>query len=190
MESIEKKTAIYEDGTRYFLCGLEYCDDLHYAKGFCAAHYQQMRTTGEVKPKASQLSFPPCAGPECRNRAITKRGNPLCQGHINQLAPTHPGYVGYLRPLKYYMNEGMTENGRVCRDCYKEKPLTEFYDRNQWKVGRSKASKSVRCKECYKHDMRYYQGREDTRADGSDPLDYANNPDEQQRRLEKRKTRA
>jgi hypothetical protein len=189
MEAIEKKIVWFEDGRQGLLCGLDYCEDRHYAKGYCNGHYEQMRKFGETRPKMRTLPYPPCGFEGCRNRSITKTGRILCQGHINQITKSHPRYIGMLRPLKYYMREGMTDVTRTCKDCFTEKPLSEFYDRNQWKK-RDSVSKSVRCKDCYKLDIAYYQGVRTTKADGTDPLDYKGDPEVRQARLTKSKRKA
>lgn len=163
------------------LCGFESCPDAVYSRGVCKGHYHQHRHYGVIKElwHPWEVEYPPCSFEGCRNTSSTKTGRIYCQGHINMI------YAGKeLVPLSRYKNDGYTPDGRVCKNCGEEKPLDEFYSRNKHKDPASTA-KSTQCKACYKHDIRYYQGRVDKKSDGSDPMDYANDPDEQNRRLEK-----
>lgn len=171
-------------------CGLDYCDDKHYSFGYCHAHYEQYRRLGYVTPRTdwSKVEYPDCSFSGCKKKSTTKTGaRQLCAGHMNHVQPAHHAYRGEPAEFRYYKNEGYTENGRVCKDCMQEKPLDEFYNRNQWKGPDAPVSKSVRCKECYKKDVGYYQGSRTTKADGTDPLNYADNPAERERRILKRR---
>jgi hypothetical protein len=87
--------------------------------------------------------------------------------------------------LKWAINGGYTENGRVCKVCEEEKSLENFYDRNQWRTDGNHKAKSTKCKTCYKADIAYYQGLRITKADGTDPLDLATDLEERNRRLQK-----
>lgn len=179
MERIEPKLGELnpKTGKHAKFCGLDYCNLRHYANGYCVNHYQQYKRIGLVKPLIdfSKIEYGPCAFTGCRNKASTKIGNQLCQGHINHVQPSHQSFRGEPQELKYYMRDGMTENGRVCKVCNEEKPLDEFYDRNKHK-GLDKTTKSTQCKECYIKDVGYYQGKRATKADGTDPKGYNGNP--------------
>jgi hypothetical protein len=154
------------------LCHLDYCPERMYARGLCHWHYEQIRQGGELRPRISTLPDRPCAFAGCTKNAGSKTGTTIyCQGHQNHLVAGQE-----LKPLAYHINAGFTENGRVCKTCHTEKPLDEFYRRNQWKKEDAK-SKSTQCKECYKQDVEYYQGKVDQKADGSDPKGWKNNPD-------------
>jgi hypothetical protein len=163
-----------KNGQRYptKLCHLDYCDLKMYARGLCNWHYEQIRRGEELRPHLTPTSERPCAFAGCKNNAQSRTGKSIyCQGHANHLVAGQE-----LKPLVFYTNEGYTENGRVCKTCHTEKPLDEFYRRNQWANAESK-SKSTQCKECYKHDVNYYKGSVNEKADGSDPKGWKNNPD-------------
>lgn len=152
------------------LCGLEFCQQPMYALNICKGHYEQRRRRGEGAEFSPLFywwhlpeDFPPCSFPGCVNKSITKNGRILCQGHTN-----HTYLEKGLRPLNY-INQGYTENGRVCRACHEEKPLDEFYNRNTHKGSKSKSTK---CKDCYKRDVYYYKTKTGTKSDGSDPKGY------------------
>lgn len=175
MDRIEPRLTQDENGKTVKHCGLDYCTGRkYYAKGYCKNHYLQLRRLGFVRPfiDYSKIEYGPCGYPDCKNKSTTKTGRQLCAGHINHIQPSHHAYREEPTEFRYYMNEGYTENGRVCKDCKVEKPLDEYYNRNQWKGPDAKVSKSTRCKDCYKKNVAYYAGRRETKADGTDPLGY------------------
>lgn len=154
----------------------------------CKGHYDQMVAGREPTPLIHywELEYPPCSFPSCRNKSVRKvpvSSGFYCQGHLNHLQAGKE-----MVPLRWYYNDGITENGRICKDCGAEKPMDEYYDRNQWKTdskGNPGSSKATKCKECFKQDVAYYQGKRSTRADGSDPKGWQEDPESMlARRLE------
>jgi hypothetical protein len=191
MEPFEPRYVDLPDGGRIRLCGLAYCTQPLYARregkyAVCKGHYVQLVQGKEPAPLFHywELEHPPCSFPGCRNVSLRLTGDYIyCQGHTNQV------YAGKeLTPLRWYTNAGYTENGRVCKSCKEEKPIDEFYDRNQWRImadGKPGASKATQCKECFKVDVAYHQGKRSTKADGSDPRGWLTNPEAMlERRLE------
>jgi hypothetical protein len=149
------------------ICGLFECKNQVYARGICKTHYEQQREGKEFTPikRYNEVDYGPCAYEGCPNRSTTKYGRLFCQGHMNHI---NRGEVP--RDLLWQKKWGMTDSSRVCKNCREEKPLSEFYDRNQWKGGA--VSKSTQCKTCDKIDSRYYRYQEGRKADGSDPKGY------------------
>lgn len=140
---------------KHFVCTLDYCEEKHYAKGLCRRHWDQQKRGVPLSPRVnySELEYPMCNFEGCENRSVTKRGRSmLCAGHTNQ---TYRGLP--LKPLNYY-GRGFTENGRVCKTCKEEKPLSEFYDRNQWRDD-VKTGKSTQCRACYIAYVNNYKAR-------------------------------
>lgn len=151
-------------------CGLAHCERKHYGRGLCGYHYQRLFDGKLMEPEIDWSGpKPDCNFEGCTRASVTHspRTRRLCWGHISQF------YAGKeLTPLKYSLNEGYTEKGRICKTCHKEKPLDEFYDRNQGRLASGKVSKARKCKTCFKKDVAYYQGKRATKADGSDPRGY------------------
>lgn len=193
MEPFEPKYVDVPGGGRMRLCGLDYCTQPLYARrdrkyAVCMGHYNQLAGGRELAPLIHywELDYPPCSFPKCQNKSVRKAPVDTgfyCQGHLNHLQAGKE-----MTPLRWYNNDGFTENGRVCKDCKEEKPLDEFYNRNQWKTtakGTPGASKATKCKECFKKDVAYYQGKGSIKADGSDPKGWTTDPEAMlNRRLE------
>jgi hypothetical protein len=160
------------------LCHLDYCPERMYARGLCHWHYEQIRQGGELRPRLNTIPERPCAFAGCKNNSTSKTGKGIyCQGHMNHLVAGKE-----LKPLVFYTNEGFTESGRVCKNCSQEKPLDEFYRRNQWKKEDAK-SKSTQCKECFRQDVEYYQGKVNQKADGTDPRGWQDDPEAMEARF-------
>jgi len=151
------------------LCGLFDCTNPVYCRGVCHGHYRQNRRGEEFTSlkRYSETDYGPCTFPGCINRATTKYGRQFCQGHIN-----HIYRDGEPRPLRWNKLAGMTNDGtRICKNCKEEKPLSEYYDRNQWKES-GHVSKSTQCKKCFGIDARYYRYQVGRKSDGTDPKGY------------------
>jgi hypothetical protein len=145
-----------------------------------------------LKPIASPGAFglTTCVFPGCGGIAQTVRPGTqkLCGAHVSQK------YLGKeLQPVGYRLNDGFNANrtARTCQVCEVEKPVDEFYDRNK-NLNRSSTSKAKKCKTCFKLDVAYYQGKRNTKADGSDPKNFQARPElqEQVREAHLEKNRA
>lgn len=151
MERIEPK--VIPTGENYQvlrLCGLAYCPRWHYAKGYCKSHYEDVRAGRELTPILDRSLFPTrgCGFSGCDRQALTKTGTDLCQGHWNQ------EYAGEeLRPLLWKKGDGYNEDRtrRVCKKCGEDKPVEDFYLRNQ-QMGYT--ARTTKCKECFKAEVR------------------------------------
>lgn len=154
------------------LCHFEHCDYMHYSRGLCSGHYERMRRGDELPGELfyKDRSKPPCVFNGCPH---------LAMGYAEGYCSTHHGQVwkfGRAREVKFYMMLGFTDEGRICKDCNEEKPLSEFYKRNHKKSPHT-TTYSTQCKKCYMIDVSYNQGRVLWKADGSDPLGWQTNPE-------------
>jgi hypothetical protein len=150
------------------MCGLDDCKNQAYTRGVCKTHYEQHRQGVPFTPirRYSEVDFGPCAFPGCIHRATTKYGRKFCQSHMNHLNRGHEP-----RPLLWEKKWGQTDASRICKNCLEEKPLDEFYNRNQWKPSGA-ISKSTQCKTCFKIDAAYYRYKRGRKSDGTDPKGY------------------
>src|SRR5262245_57983908 len=92
------------------VCGVEGCYREHYAKGWCAMHYQ--RETRRVRHFRGECEFPGCINP--------RNGKTYCVQHERQLKAGKE-----LAPLerRRFIVDGMKE----CADCGEVKPISEFH---------------------------------------------------------------
>jgi hypothetical protein len=151
------------------ICGVFDCTQQAYTRGVCNGHYRQHREGKEFTPlkRYSEVDYGPCAFPGCIHRATTKYGRKFCQSHIN-----HVYREGEPRELLWQKNWGITDNGtRICKNCKEEKPLSEYYDRNQWK-GTGQGSQVYAVQKCFGIDARYYRYQTGVKSDGTDPKGY------------------
>lgn len=155
-------------------CGLEFCNRSLYARGICKEHYRNWQAGRPLRPILTGEAFSKttCSFPHCGAIATTKMPGStlLCGAHISQR------YQGKdLRPVNYRLNAGYNADrtARTCKICHEEQPLSEFYDRNQ---SQGRTNKSTICKVCYRKDVAYGQGKRNTKADGTDPKNYAGLP--------------
>lgn len=155
------------------LCHFDWCNERNYARGLCRGHHGQLLRGEEPRPFAKTVQKTVCDFEGCEEISHTKlNAINYCVTHHN-----HLWIHGEPRPIKYKVNGGYNEDEtrRVCRDCGEDKPVTAYYQLPKPK-GKNSNGYRTNCKECYKKDISYYQGREATKADGTDPLGWAENP--------------
>lgn len=179
---IEPNVVVRANGQIDKYCGLDFCQRGRYARNLCSSHYEAWRRGKPLKPIISPLAIgaTPCVYQGCDGVAVTRMpgSKMLCGAHVTQF------YKGReLRPVGYRQDDGYNEErtARVCRVCGEEKPVSEFYDRNQT-LGVT--CKSTKCKGCFIKDSMYYQGKRNTKSDGTDPKNYQNNPEAMKARYE------
>lgn len=161
-------------GEMKFCALTDICREKHYSRGLCRAHWQRLRDGRELGIIWAYQAYPECELEGCPRRAQAKRGG-LCITHYKHQLQGLP-----LEEIRSW-NGNFTATGRECKICGEDKPLSEYYLRNQAKGHQSKATQ---CKECYRLDIAYYQGKRNTKADGTDPLNYREHPEVAQARYE------
>jgi hypothetical protein len=158
------------------MCALDYCKQEHSSRGLCVSHYHALREGRPLAPIIRHMAFPPCVIDWCPRLSQTKAKAGLCKVHYQQQWRGIAKELGdFYEPVPYNQNFTEDGTGRVCKTCAELKPVEGFYKRNQHKTPGTRTL-STQCKECYKKDVAYYAGKRATRADGRDPMRWADDP--------------